>query len=165
VQHGEDDDGNTVFRRSAPNEQDVLVQIVYRPLAGGGFERRVERIKLFRRTKEAAGRIEHRKKLPRFGAAKGAQGAERGVTMVARDLVAIEDPLSEEAGKTGEERMIERLKATVKQKGVHRSQQEAEYDFDSFVQRPSLRNRFQSDRFNNRTSSPARRNTDSPARF
>ena len=41
---------------------------------------------------------------------------------MAIDKIEIEDPLSEEANQTGEERLIARLKATVKTKGPRREE-------------------------------------------
>ncbi|GBG27379.1 Hypothetical Protein FCC1311_036012 [Hondaea fermentalgiana] len=127
------EDEQTVHRRSVPDENDVVFDIAYKPKASGGFERSVAKYKLFRRTRAATDAIERRQKLERFGAPKGAQGMERGVSMVSHDEVTIEDPLSEDANKTGEERMIEKIKATVKNKGAHRAEQEAAYDYDTYV--------------------------------
>jgi hypothetical protein len=123
---------NTVVRRGATDDFDLVTQVVYEPVGEGGegWTRYVERIKLFRRSKAAQEQIALRKQFRRFGAATGAVGPERGVTMVAVDATIIEDPLSEEAGKTGEELMIERLKATVKSKGTHREADAS--DFESF---------------------------------
>mmetsp|Transcript_13670 Transcript_13670/g.26420 ORF Transcript_13670/g.26420 Transcript_13670/m.26420 type:complete len:268 (+) Transcript_13670:488-1291(+) len=130
---GASDDENTVHRRSIPDESDVVFDIAYLPNAEGTFVRCVQRYKLFRRTRAASEAIDRRKKLDRFGESRGTQGVEAGVSMVSHDEVVIEDPLSEDANKTGEERMIEKIKATVKQKGVHRAEQEADYDYDTFV--------------------------------
>jgi hypothetical protein len=116
-----------VVRRGTPDEADMLTQVVYEP-QNDGWLRSVERVKLFRRSKTAQEQIEKRKQWRRFGACAGAVGPERGVTMVAVDVTLIEDPLGEDASKTGEELMIERLKATVKSKGTHRPESAADYE-------------------------------------
>mmetsp|Transcript_2424 Transcript_2424/g.6130 ORF Transcript_2424/g.6130 Transcript_2424/m.6130 type:complete len:256 (+) Transcript_2424:65-832(+) len=125
-----------VVRRAAPDENDVLTQVVYDPVQDGSgspaWDRSVERVKLFRCSKEALAAIAERKRWARFGAATGAQGKERGVSMVAHDEYRIEDPLSEEANQTGEERLIARIKTTIKSKGTHREEGFGD-DFDSYV--------------------------------
>eukprot|EP00516_Mucochytrium_quahogii_P003567 CAMPEP_0203764398 /NCGR_PEP_ID=MMETSP0098-20131031/17661_1 /ASSEMBLY_ACC=CAM_ASM_000208 /TAXON_ID=96639 /ORGANISM=" , Strain NY0313808BC1" /LENGTH=250 /DNA_ID=CAMNT_0050660239 /DNA_START=19 /DNA_END=768 /DNA_ORIENTATION=- len=164
---------DTIYRRSQPDDHGLVTQVVYEPCADapGTFNRRVEKIKLFRMNKQRISSIEARRKLERFGAAAGAQGAERGITMVAHDECSIEDPLGEEASKTGEERLIEKLKATVKQnrtEGRHDPDSFGE-DFDTFIssraQSAAPNSRPGSNQRSRYTPSPHRnRNNNSPYR-
>mmetsp|Transcript_5124 Transcript_5124/g.9188 ORF Transcript_5124/g.9188 Transcript_5124/m.9188 type:complete len:214 (+) Transcript_5124:30-671(+) len=127
---------DVVYRRGAEDERGVATQVVYRPMAqdegGPAWERSVEQVRVFRRDKATTEVIMKRKGFKRFGAAKGAVGPERGISMRGQDVVTIEDPLGEDASKTGEDRLIERLKSTVKSKGTHR-QEGFGSDFDSYV--------------------------------
>lgn len=68
---------------------------------------------MVQRSEAEAEMISKRKKWKRFGLAKGTTGTERGVTMPSGDLVEILDPYSDEAKKTGEEKLIERIQQKI----------------------------------------------------
>ena len=72
-------------------------------------------MKLIQRTAQQQKLIEERSKWKRFGNAAGSSGAERGITMPSLDEVTILDPYSDEAKKTGEEKLIERIQQKIQE--------------------------------------------------
>lgn len=77
---------------------------------------------LIQRTAEEEKRINERKTWDRFGTVKGTNGMERGVTTPSYDTVEILDPYSDEAKKTGEDKLIERIQQRIQESNKSKSQ-------------------------------------------
>jgi hypothetical protein len=92
----------------------IVATVAYTSIDADRAEKTVVREQVWRRFERDEAAIQSRKQWARFGSAKGHVGLERGVSMTSPDMITIEDPLGEEAQQSGEDKMIERLKQSVK---------------------------------------------------